>query len=72
MVGWFLPLGLLVTVALISLSSLPAYAAVLVWGWVVFPYGAAWLRSRARTRGGGREAGGLPDLDMQYWRTRLQ
>ena len=71
MVGWFLPVGLLVTVVLISLSNVPAYLAVLAWGWVVFPYGAALVRSRARTRGGARDVSGLDDLDTNHWRTRL-
>jgi hypothetical protein len=69
-VAWLLPVGLLVTVVLISLSNPSGYLAVLVWGWVVFPYGLALLRSR--TRRGRRDAHGLDDLDTNYWRTKVR
>jgi hypothetical protein len=65
---WVLPVGLLVTVALVSLfPSLSAALLPLVWGWVVFPVGLIYLRSRGR----GRARGALDDIDIDYWRTKL-
>ncbi len=65
---WVLPVGLLVTVALVSLfPSLPAALFPLVWGWVIFPFGLSYLRSRGR----GRPSGALDDNDTDYWRTTV-
>jgi hypothetical protein len=71
MVAWLLPVGLLVTVVLISVPGLPGILAALAWGWIVFPYGARLLRSHARSRGRGRGVSGVDDLDTQYWRIKL-
>jgi hypothetical protein len=72
MVPWLLPLGVLGTVALISLSNLLGYVLVLVWGWVLFPYGAAYIRSHARTAGAHEDGSPLgDDDDVDYWRTKL-
>jgi hypothetical protein len=67
-VPWLLPLGVLGTVALISLSNLLGYVLAGVWGLVLFPYGAAYVQARARARSGGSP---LSDDDMDYWRTKL-
>jgi hypothetical protein len=71
MVAWLLPVGLLVTVVLISVPGLPGILAALAWGWIVFPSGARLLRSHARSRGHGGDAGGLDDPDTNYWRIKL-
>jgi hypothetical protein len=63
---WLLPAGLLGTVALISLSGPLAYLLVGLWGWLVFPYGAAYIREHARSDVR-RNAG---EGETQYWRTR--
>lgn len=56
-------MGLLVTVALVSLfPSLSAALLPVVWGWVVFPVGLIYLRSRGR----GRARGALDDIDIDY------
>jgi hypothetical protein len=70
-VPWLLPLGVLGTVALISLSNLLGYVLAGVWGLILFPYGAAYVQARARSTGA--RSGGSPfsDDDMDYWRTKL-
>ncbi len=68
MLPWLLPLGVVVSVALISLSSAVGYLLALAWAWVLFPYGAAYIRSHARIPGTG--GNGDPDGDTDYWRTR--
>lgn len=71
MLPWLLPLGLLGTVALISLSNLLGYILAGVLGWVLFPYGAAYIYSHARTSGARNNGSPFNDDDMDYWRTKL-
>lgn len=71
MVPWMFPVGVLVAVALVSLSNVFAYIGVVVWGWVIFPHGAAYVRSHSLTSEGAPGSGD-PDLDTHYWRTRIQ
>lgn len=68
---WLLPVGVLGTVALISLSNVLGYGLAIVWGFVLFPYGAAYIRSRARTSGARKDGSRFADDDMDYWRTKL-
>ena len=68
MLPWLLPAGLLGTVALISLSDAFGYLLAVIWGWLVFPYVAAYIRAHSRADGGvmnGR------DGEADYWRTKL-
>lgn len=66
MLPWLVPLGLLVTVALVSLfPSLPASLLPVVWGFLVFPVGLICYRSRDRSTG--RK---LDETDTDYWRTK--
>jgi hypothetical protein len=69
---WLLPLGVLGTVALISLSSPLGYLLAGVWGWVLLPYGAAYIHSHARTPGARNDASPLSSEDIDYWRTKLR
>ena len=64
MLPWLLPAGLLGVVALMSLSGAWAYLLVGLWGWLVFPYVAAYIRAHSR------EADGRDD-EADYWRTKL-
>jgi hypothetical protein len=61
MVPWLFPLGVLAALVLISFSNLVGYVLAMVWGWIVFPHAAAYIRSRARASG---------DADADYWRTK--
>ena len=69
MVPWSFPVGLLVTVALVSV--LPGWWGVLTviaWGWVLFPVGMRWVRRRSA---GDRDAADeLDELEHSYWRIR--
>lgn len=69
MLPWLLPAGLLGAVALISLPGLLAYVLVGIWGWLVFPYVAAYIRAHSEADGGGN-GNGFGDGDPDYWRTR--
>ena len=71
MLPWLLPVGVLGTVALISLSNVLGYILVIVWGWIVFPYGAAHIRAHAHTTGTHKTGSPLSGDDMDYWRTKL-
>ena len=71
MLPWLLPVGLLGTVALISLSGVWAYLLVGIWGWLVFPYVAVYIRAHSRAGGGGNNGNGLRDGEADYWRTKL-
>lgn len=71
MLPWLLPVGLLGTVVLISLSNVLGYVLAGVWGWVLFPYGAAFIHSRARTSGARNDASPFGGDDTDYWRTKL-
>lgn len=64
---WLFALGALGGIMLISLSTLTGYLLALVWGFIVFPHGAAYLRRRARGPGDGSDA--LDGVDTHYWRT---
>jgi hypothetical protein len=57
--------------ALISLSSLFGYFLTVVWAWVVFPYGAAYLRTHSRTLGWRRDKDAFDEVDTQYWRSSV-
>jgi hypothetical protein len=65
MLPWMLPVGLLGTVALISLSNVVGYVLAALWGWLVFPSVALYIRRGTGDRNGSRDA------DTDYWRTRL-
>lgn len=66
MLSWLFPVGLLVTVVLLSLlPGLPGSLLAVVWGWVLLPVVVIGIRSRGRGR--------APDeVDAPYWRTRLR
>ena len=66
---WLFPVGVLTAIALISLSNLTGYLLAMVWGWVLFPYGAAYIHSHPRAPGGGNHP--FRDDDTHYWRTKL-
>jgi hypothetical protein len=70
---WLLPAGLLGTVALISLPSPFGYLLVGIWGWLVFPYVAAYIRAHSRDGDGGvrHNSNGFRDNEADYWRTKL-
>ena len=61
MLPWLFPLGVLVTVALLSVSGVFAFALTVAWGWVLFPFGVRYIRSLTRTPGDA-------DDDHSYWR----
>jgi hypothetical protein len=71
MVPWLLPAGLLGTVALISLSGVLAYLLAGIWGWLVFPYVAAYIRAHSRADGGANNGNGFRDGEADYWRTKV-
>ena len=71
MLPWLLPAGLLGTVALISLSGALAYLLAGIWGWLVFPYVAAYIRAHSRADGGGNNGNDFRDGEADYWRTKL-
>jgi hypothetical protein len=68
--AWLLPLlfpvGLLGTVALITLSSTLGYLLAAAWGWLVFPWVTLYVSSHADNSNGN-----VRNEDTQYWRTRL-
>ncbi|MGA8634846.1 MAG: hypothetical protein WB805_08325 [Candidatus Dormiibacterota bacterium] len=71
MLPWLLPVGLLGVVALISLANVLGYLLVMLWGWLVFPFVALYIRSRAQARRGVRIRDAFrDDADTDYWRTR--
>ncbi len=72
MVPWFFPLAVLGTVVLLSLSNVFAYLALLVWGWVLLPHAAHYVRSHSRNPDGESDADDNGSLDTHYWRTKLQ
>lgn len=72
MLPWLLPIGVLVTVVLVSLfPSLPASLLALLWGWILFPFVLTYLRSRARTSRRDGADSGPEEIDIPYWRTKL-
>ena len=71
MLPWLLPAGLLGTVALISLSGALAYLLAGIWGWLVFPYVAAYIHAHSRADGGLDKRNGFRDGEAHYWRTKL-
>ncbi|MGO9900338.1 MAG: hypothetical protein ACLP0J_11720 [Solirubrobacteraceae bacterium] len=71
MLPWLLPAGLLGTVALISLSGAFAYLLAGIWGWLVFPYVAAYIRGHSRADARGNSRNGVRDGEADYWRTKL-
>ena len=54
---------------LISLSTVSGYVLAIVWGFVLFPYGAAYIWRRSRSPEGGSDENGFEDVDAHYWRT---
>jgi hypothetical protein len=62
---WLFPLGLLGTVALVSLGSVSGYLLTALWGLVLFPHGAAWVGRRLRDPNGDNS---FADEDVDYWR----
>jgi hypothetical protein len=72
MLPWLLPVGLLGTIALISLSGPFAYLLAGIWGWIAFPYVAAYVRAHSRADEGGNNNGnGFRDGEADYWRTKF-
>lgn len=70
MLPWLLPVGLLGTVVLISLPTPFAFLLVGIWGWLVFPYVAAYINSHSRSDGGRNHGNDFPDGEADYWRTK--
>jgi len=68
---WLLPAGLLGTVVLISLPGAFGILLAGIWGWLVFPYAAVYIRAHARVGPGRDEWNGFPDGEADYWRTKL-
>jgi hypothetical protein len=64
---WLLPVGLLGVVGLLSLSGTLGYVLAGIWGWLAFPYLAAYIRSRSS-----RGHSGFRADESDYWRTRLR
>jgi len=62
---------LLGTVALISLANVFGYLLATVWGWLVFPYVAAYVRSHSRAHRCAGNGHGFREVDAHYWRTKL-
>jgi hypothetical protein len=71
MLPWLFPVGLLGAVVLISLSAVFGYLLAAVWGWLVFPCVALYIRSRSHARRGASNRNPFRDADAHYWRTRL-
>lgn len=69
---WLLPLGLLGSVVLLSLGNVFGYLLATAWGFVLFPHGANYIRTRSRRRGDGGDENGVHDVDTHYWRTTLR
>jgi hypothetical protein len=72
MAVWLLPVGMLGGVVLISLGGVTGYLLAALWGIVLFPHGAAFIRRHTR---GAREASGgngFPDEETDYWRITLR
>jgi hypothetical protein len=70
MLPWLLPVGLLGTVVLISLPGVLGFLLVGLWGWLVFPYLAACIRTHARADGNHSYENGFSTGEMDYWRTK--
>lgn len=66
MLPWLLPVGLLGTVVLISLPGVVGLLLVGLWGWFVFPYLAAYIRTHARPDGDN----GFGEGEADYWRIK--
>jgi hypothetical protein len=66
---WLLPVGLLVVVVLISLGDVTGYLLATLWGLVLFPYGAVFMRRHSRDR---RDGSGFSEDDTDYWRITLR
>jgi hypothetical protein len=67
---WLFPLGLVGAVVLSSLAS-PFYLLTLVWGFVLLPHAANYIRTHPRS-GGGDDTDGSYGVDTDYWRTTLR
>ena len=66
---WLFPLGLLGAVVLLTFATVYGYLLVIVWGLVLFPHGAAYVRRHSRSRDGENP---FDDVDTHYWRTTLR
>lgn len=71
MLPWLLPVGLLGAVLLISMSNVFGFLLAVVWGWLVFPFVALYIRSRSHTRQGTSDRNAFSEADAHYWRTRV-
>ena len=71
MLPWLLPVGLLGTVALISLSNLLGYILAGVLGWALLPYAAAYIHSHTRRPGALNNGNPFDGDEVDYWRTKL-
>jgi hypothetical protein len=71
LVPWLLPAGLLGTVVLICLPGVCAFLLAGIWGWLVFPYAAAYVHAHSRAHGCGIDRDGFRDGETDYWRTKL-
>ncbi|HWE32567.1 MAG TPA: hypothetical protein VG410_03730 [Solirubrobacteraceae bacterium] len=71
MLPWLLPAGVLGAIALISLPGAIAYLLAGIWGWVVVPCVALYIRAHSRADGGGNNGNGFTDCGADYWRTKL-
>jgi hypothetical protein len=69
---WFFPVGLLGTVVLVSLATVAGVLLAVVWGFVAFPLGTAYIRHHGRSPDGRSGENGLDDVDTRYWRTTLR
>jgi hypothetical protein len=67
---WLFATGALGGMALISLSDLLGYVLAVLWGFVLFPHGAAYIwRQRRSSDVGSTDENGSGDVDTHYWRT---
>jgi hypothetical protein len=69
--AWLFPVGLLGTVALLSLSNTFGWVLAMAWGLLVLPCIVAYVCSHPRIHRGGSTASGFADTDTNYWRTKL-
>ena len=70
LVPWLLPAGLLGTVVLICLPGAFAFLLAGIWGWLVFPYVAAYVHAHSRADARRMDRGGFGDGETDYWRTK--
>lgn len=66
---WLWPLGVLGSVVLVSIFAPFGYLLAIVWGFVLFPYGAYYIWRRSRGPDGRVDENGFDAADTHYWRT---